>query len=144
MKLISLLEFTLSKNEFFIYEHSAENIRMYANFLNQPLTLGMFVCEVPEPELQTHENRADYCDEWVSQYQQAKERILFEGFEVINPDEHKIKTLSGTSFITNKKEEINIAFKKDWEEDWCFEYETIEDLVKYNLTLTKSAINQIM
>tara|TARA_R110000772_G_C13215638_1_gene431354 strand:+ start:492 stop:905 length:414 start_codon:yes stop_codon:yes gene_type:complete len=63
----------------------------YANFLNQPLTLGMFVpCDL-EGNVLKEPQKLDQSDPYVEavhanqnlkewqQYQQAKERVLFEG-----------------------------------------------------------------
>lgn len=103
-KLISMVEFVLETvdkdvesfinlenqivNEYFLIEN-------YANFLSQPLTLGMFVpCDEEGNVLEEPYNYSDwrksnnfdrhnYDDvEILQQYQQAKEGVLFEGFEV--------------------------------------------------------------
>ena len=72
------------------YEESYKIIRSYANFLKQPLKLEMFVpCDEEGDILEVptnYENRllnmmTEYNDE-VYTYNQAKEKVLFEGFKV--------------------------------------------------------------
>lgn len=107
-------------------------IRNYAEFLKQPLTLGMFIpCDengviFEEPERIHFNTDFDYKAE-LSVYQEAKWRVLFEGFEL---SENK------------KGEKVVLA---DYA---CFKIEDldngdIEDLVKYNLELNQSTINQL-
>jgi len=105
MKLISMTDFVLeqradiripAEESFWYCEH-------YANFLKQSLTLGMFVptdedgkvLEVPD----LFDNNGFPYDKKMSQetvhkiiseYQKAKERILFEGFESIREGENTI------------------------------------------------------
>lgn len=116
--------------------------RQRVDFGKQPLALWMFVpCELvdgvwvvlKEPNTENEkyrmivgeekENILDLhsfdCD--VEEYQQAKERCLFEGFEMDN------------SFVTHKSH--NSFFYPIS----CLHEQTIEDLVKYNLELTKTA-----
>ena len=106
----------------------------HRKFLKQPLELCMFVpCDEDGNVLEklSHEKFKD--SNWViwakdyleyeKKYQQAKERVLFDGFKIIKPNEHKIDSLNGTSFLQNEEE--NVGFIKDWEDTWYFEYETI-------------------
>ena len=94
MKLISMTDFVLNQKQSesfnektFINEAliSLEKIRNYANFLKQPLNLGMFVpCDEDEDILEEpkdYEQRlpnmmTEYNDE-VYRYKQAKEKVLF-------------------------------------------------------------------
>lgn len=119
----------------------------YANFLKQKLELWMFVpCKfvegvwvvLEEPKrwndfLQYPES-FDGNKEWYElyEYQEAKDRVLFEGFEIKNHD----KT------IICQSENI-ISMWKHLEEDWILGFDCIEDLVKYNLELTPTAQKQI-
>lgn len=133
MKLISMVDFVLLQNK----ENRAAYktlhiINIYAKFINQPLELGMFVCEIPEPEIQGgYSTDGDfvggYCDEWIKSYEEAKERVLFEGFEICNRNERK-------DCIVFDDEHILIKW---------LENKTIEDLVKYNLTLTQSITKKL-
>ena len=92
----------------------------YDSFLEQPLTLGMFIpCDddgnfLEEPKHEPFQDRQKFDDKCI-EYQQVKERVLFEGFQ-------------------NKKQPFF---------PFSFENRTIEDLIRYDLTLTKSAIKQL-
>jgi hypothetical protein len=123
-------------------------VQNYANFLKQPLELWMFVpCDengnvleapecygkkytddIPEKELILHE-----------EFVQAKERCLFEGFEVIDNNHFNSYDKSISS------EGGNIAFRTKNNGNWVFVMgvKIIEDLVKYNLQLTPTAQKQI-
>ena len=134
MKLISMKDFVLEQCKLFStyqidYRDCLLRIENYANFLNQPLTLGMFVpCDLDGKVLTnpiddkdwsnwTNEERSKICDNC----EQAKERVLFE-FIGKDPIGRKSKGLffRGTVF-----------FK-------------IEDLTIFNdFTLTPTAIEQI-
>ena len=133
MKLISMTEYVIEQ-EHKIYEEDMQflndrlcNIIKYAQFLQQPLTLGMFVpcvdgVPIEEPESEYCCSGLDcgcqglpVCFEYY-EYQQAKEKVLFEGFEEWNSAQ--IMTMVNNS-------------------------ETIEYLTKFNPTLTKSALKQI-
>lgn len=99
--------------------------RNYANFLNQPLTLGMFVpCDLegnvlPAPYETPKWNTIDWRKEDAEEWKQAKKRILFE--------------IEGMEYHVNEiAEEINGS--------------TIEDLCINNpnrITLTPTAQKQL-
>lgn len=131
----------------------------YAEFLKQPLTLGIFVpCDeygnvLEEPLKEDYEVESDgfsivYDAETyeydVTRYSDAKERVLFDGFELI-----KNNTLENSwcriYFIKFKNG--NTSFElTDYSEEGLPKYnvKTIEDLiVVFNLTLTPSALKQI-
>jgi len=90
-KLISMTDFVLEQSEivensgdFLIFKRSFIKIENYANFLKQPLTLGMFVtCDdngnVLEEQMIFASDDKDYIFEskQFDKYQQAKERCLF-------------------------------------------------------------------
>ncbi|WP_426473437.1 hypothetical protein [Chryseobacterium balustinum] len=98
MKLISMTDFVLLKTSqgkttgnIFTPEYKLECIENYANFLKQPLTLGMFVpCDengnpLPEPQMRPERNSfdeedMDYDAQELYEYIQAKEKVLFKGF----------------------------------------------------------------
>lgn len=138
MKLISMVDFVLLQNK----ENRAAYktlhiINIYANFLNQPLELGMFICEVPEPEIQGgYSNDGDfiggYFDEWVKSYGEAKERVLFDGFEFVRELKNEINLDIKYYRFKFNGDFFNLTFGK-----------TIEDLVKYNLTLTPNVIKKL-
>jgi hypothetical protein len=134
MKLISMTDFVLDKQRF--KEDSDTAIfkaTSYAIFLKQPLKLEMFVpCDdegnaLEEPkgtnlESSFFEMQIDYNLE--NKYQQAKEKVLFEEFQYCE----KSNTVRNQVFIFSKQ------MIKEF---------TIEDLVKYDLTLTQSAIKKL-
>jgi hypothetical protein len=115
----------------------------YANFLSQPLKLGMFVPCVDNVPLEEPNHyylfesdklsRLDYTvceDEYQSfiQYQQAKENVLFEGFE----------------YGGHSKECFILEYKDG--AYWLNSNDTIEGLIENfteSLTLTDSAINKL-
>lgn len=135
--LISMVDFVLQK----ITENNLElasltikwqsdanrlQVERYATFLKQPLKLGMFVpCD--ENDVPLEEPLFDEVDlPYGTQYQQAKERVLFEGFEIdydkiVKNGDIRIWFRKGVVYLNNTKNELK----------------TIEDLVKYNLKLTK-------
>jgi hypothetical protein len=146
--LISMTDFVLSENygsyDLLYFLHVK-----YAIFLKQPLTLGMFVpCDLEGNVLEEPVNH----ETWLSlhnskgstigfdkhlEYQEAKERCLFEGFQV---EEHEMNTYSVRC-------ENNILNPM-----WCFidniwvcakGISTIEDLIKYSLELTPTALKQL-
>ena len=137
-KLISMVEFVISTDKEISILESLTSIRNYASFLKQPLELWMFVpCgedgEVLErPKIMSESIiNNDNSKEWAKktvQYQQAKERVLFEGFEY---------TRETNNYIFLKREGIytHVISKN--------KKVTIEDLIPYNLTLTASALNQL-
>lgn len=121
--------------------------RNYAEFLKQPLTLGMFVpCDADgnvfdkTPEEKESNLRSSRDGGWWQEYyeyrdkyQEAKDRVLFEGFElsitkdaIINNALVIIRMHKDNNFSCSGKQVV-----------------TIEDLVKYDLVLTESAKKQI-
>ena len=123
--------------------------KAFRNFVKPSLALGMFVpCDLEgnvldEPE--SHRHQINF-DEWeevfdekeVQQYQQAKERVLFEGFELSKIKSNEVfwfKTPYDDCYYNPKDGAINTPA-----------YDTIESLVEHywvDITLTKSAIKQI-
>lgn len=100
-------------------------IRNYANFLKQPLTIGIFIpCDengsvLEEPiecDCLTQYDK-ECCGMFFKckEYAKAKERCLFEGWDLEDAKE----TLS------------------------CFSHKIVEDLVRYNPQLTQAAQKQI-
>lgn len=129
MKLISMVDFVLQQYKKAIKQDTDFVSEMvlawyYANFLNQPLTLGMFVpCDekgnvlnetnVYHKDRPLNEVEAEYFyNIKTEQYQQAKERVLFEGL------------------IVDEKYLIEV-------------YKTVEDLIQHSPTLTPNAVKQL-
>lgn len=148
MKLTSMTDFVLEQMKEVTLDGTGvvcARIGNYANFLKQNLNLGMFV---PTDEagnvLKEPERWKDYLlapesfdgnKEWYElyAYQQAKERVLFEGFELVNENYH--------IFVQSDKLDIRFS-KKDKSID-SFRFKYIEDLTSRNLTLTETALKQI-
>ena len=140
MKLISTTDFVIQKEKEYQFRDDCEFayiVRKYANFLKQPLKLEMFVpcdeygnfleepCDykywIKDDENGAYEGQNEYM---CIKYQQAKEKVLFEGFEF------------------NGK---YVKYSEDWlylDEEIC-EAETIEFLITYNINLTPNAIKEI-
>lgn len=112
----------------------------YAEFLKQPLTLGMFIpCDengkpLEEPPKITHfdptEPVPDYVEQEFYDYEEAKEKVLFESYQLIYRFQKWKSTL-----ITKNKDGLG-QFD-------IYDYKTIEDLIPLNLTLTPNAIKQL-
>ena len=98
------------------FEKRMKSVVDYANFLKQPLTLGMFIpCDKEGNVLEEPDCKEDYYRdanglaynyfEDRKKWLEAKERVLFEGFEIIK-SKHKGKRI--------KKEHIEMAFYNDY------------------------------
>ena len=142
MKLQPMTDFVLRIDDYKRESHNTERayclINNYANFLKQSLKLSMFVpCDendVPleEPKdfkffMQGVGGHIDVTYQEYKQYQQAKERVIFEALSFVR--------CRDVYFIEKKGVTL-----------FCYplnNFETIEDLVKYDLTLTDSAIKQL-
>lgn len=152
MKLISMTDFVLEQDSRQGISKMLSKILSYAEFLKQPLTLGMFVpvddygvvLEEPnekEQEGTPFEKPFTPSKEYLT-YQKAKGKVLFEGFECMH---------LGFSTIVIQREEnvddrfISIDFYRTHKvfEIKGIEHKTIDDLINYDLKLTESAIKQI-
>lgn len=117
----------------------------FAKFLNQPLTLGMFVpcdedgnpLEEPTEKLMnefggafsTNEEQ-NQLDDLIQEYQAAKERVIFEGFEV---------TLTEFGFTLNDgvSSKVDVVLEPD------FMRKNINDLINYRVVyVTESTYNK--
>ncbi|AGO48849.1 hypothetical protein Phi46:3_gp105 [Cellulophaga phage phi46:3] len=104
------------------------SLAKYAKFLSQEIKLEMFVpCKdgVPLSEPTDMYNGDQYFGSLMDEYQEAKEKVLFEGDWEFERDDryHWI-----TYLIDKSKEDKIIRFN---------EIKTIEDLIPYKLKLTK-------
>ena len=127
MKLISMTDFVCENT------YKWELILNYANFLKQTLELGMFVpCDEEGSILEEKEIIDFHPKDWNEinnqnqKYQQAKEKVFFQG--CIYDDKMDAVRDNIGLMMYSVKYESNDA---------------IEDLVKYNLTLTDSAIKKL-
>jgi len=122
MKLISMTDFVLDLQETESrVKGTLDSVIKYANFLKQPLKLEMFVPSINnEPfNYSKHGNKKEF--------EQAKEKVLFEGFEVCN------RTTKIDCVVYNE-DHITLKLLKD---------KTIEYLINRNITLTPNAIKRI-
>ncbi|MGE8528489.1 hypothetical protein [Chryseobacterium rhizosphaerae] len=176
MKLQSMTDFVLEQNEIALSKIiTAETkdsisdcidadfnfrkiISNYANFLKQPLTLGMFV---PVDKHGVVLQPLQFCctgsvcgcmgmpvnvgsQGEIDEYYEAKERVLFEGFKIPKDEWHK-----DNDTVYNEKIGITIYLKSETisiQQSCGIGYgvvKTIEDLCQYGLELTPSAIKSI-
>ena len=141
MKLISMVDYVISTNEKGNSDIEInELIFSYANFLKQSLELGMFIpCDdkgnvLEEPKIFERTDCISIRKQSKinQQYQEAKERVLFDGFQISDIfDNNNIGIQSCSLSFSTKK------FKDK------FENKTIEELIHYDITLTESAINNL-
>ena len=137
MKLIKMSDFVLEKN--ILDEKEIKQIINYANFLQQPLKLEMFVpcdddgntLEDPKP-IHTYGLEVDdyeYDDLEVENYEKAKEKVLFEDFY-----------WEGNYAIGNMEDEMIYI-----DEEFCqnMNIEKFLTTIISDLELTESAISQI-
>lgn len=119
-----------------------DRIEGYANFLQQPLTLGMFVpCDLDGNVIELEYHIDQYNQGFKDKYQQAKERVLFEGFEVgeYNGED------CGFEYVDNVNFQCRL-YIRDFGKEWQptdNQITTIEHLIRLNITLTKSVQKQI-
>jgi len=148
MKLISMTEFVIkSHNTIEDVGDSESAMYNYANFLNQHLTLGMFVpCDEDGTVLEKYKyfpcslKYAKEINEYYKKYQQAKDKILFEGFEWNTAefcDEPMLELESKKTYFLYDCED------KNFQDNFDTFIKTIEDLSKYDITLTPNAIKQL-
>lgn len=126
MKLISMTDFVLNQKQSesfnektFINESliSLEKIRNYANFLKQPLNIGMFVpCDddgniFEEPKIEDYFddgfnfefNQKHFKDVVLEEYYNAKEKVLFENIPIAQAKwlVNSFSTIESLSDISN-------------------------------------------
>lgn len=146
MKLISMTDFVLEQTELLYEKNQSKlihNIVYYAQFLKQPLKLEMFVPCDDEGNVLKRPNETDI--EWfnnqiygdfsqrytaIFNYQQAKEKVLFEGFSY-NSEDATIERVEKDGGIWS----IDI--------DNLVKY-TIEDMIQCELKLTQISTKQFL
>lgn len=152
MELMSMVSFVLDKTNKTTNEWSEDDqirlldeISNYANFLNQPLKLEMFVpCDedgnVLEYPFAYNFKFVELFTNYNIKYQRAKEKVLFEGFECNIAefcDEPMLELESKKTYFLYDCED------KNFQDNFDTFVEKIEDLVKYNLTLRPNAIKKL-
>jgi hypothetical protein len=151
MKLISMTDFVLELWEDNLMSQIGLLAINYANFLKQPLKLEMFVpcdedgnvLQKPEEHFPTGNNNLEK-QIFIKQkkYKQAKEKVLFEGFEVIGVDEnHTELELKNNDFWIDFFKHSSIITTDSYQID--YPVKLCEDLLGYNLILTESALKQL-
>lgn len=130
MKLISMKDYVLYVFDTTSKQKFRERVELYAKFITQPLTLGMFVpCDEDGNILPAPVTGEFAKGELSEQYQQAKERVLFSGkFEERNKRDWCIYKKYHPYYEPHLISEVGY---------------TVEDIIEYDLTLTKSAQKQI-
>ena len=136
------------------YEKTRNN---FDNFLEQPLKLEMFVpCDNDEEILKPqyiagkeviyNELVEEFIMDKVKEYNEAKEKVLFEGFNLNQKDFSKLESIFcltkecfQITFFTKEKG----CFMDNLKTNKTYEIKTIEDLIQYNLHLTENAVKQI-
>jgi len=141
MKLISMVDFIYKvgndtdERNVMSFKDDLAKIYNYAQFLKQPLGLGMFIPCVDNEvfNYSKHGNK--------EQYQEAQEKCLFIGFKII--DMH-VENQSWEKVVTD--EVLNSFWLSKDHQKWELSkgIKVIEDFAKYNhLQLTQTAIKQI-
>ena len=129
----------MSQRDFYDKELSIfEKIRRYANFLKKPLKLGYFIpCDendVPLEEPIFHEpnNESEIGNYQLlrDEFEEAKQRVLFEGFEYDYIGGVNFLTLNGDIYAFK---DFKIKFKNL----------TVEFLIDKNIKLTETAKKEI-
>lgn len=147
MKLMSMVDFVLYyKDKCKDMVDYIDVIENYAEFLKQPLTLDMFVPinekgkVLEEPNIKNHflskvAFRSSYTRA-SKEYQQAKERVLFEGFELEEVADEVIAIVLYDSYFFGAYDLSKSIFVGR-------RTNIIEGLIKNDLTLTQTAIKQL-
>ena len=158
MKLISMTSFVLENaKQPYVEGTKYKDLVNYAKFLKQPLKLEMFVpCDNDEEILKPqyiagkeviyNELVEEFIMDKVKEYNEAKEKVLFEGFNLNQKDFSKLESIFcltkecfQITFFTKEKG----CFMDNLKTNKTYEIKTIEDLIQFELELTESAIKQI-
>ena len=122
--------------------HGYERINKYANFLKQPLTLGMFVpCDDDGNVLEDLDSSilAPNYEDW-QEYQKAQSKVLFNGFVFTESQKfsanNKIELSVSPYGLKNERLQLTKLVNGSFH-TW-FQLFTIEDLNQCNLDLAVS------
>jgi hypothetical protein len=122
-----------------------ERILKYAKFLKLPLQLGFFIPCDDEGNVLEEPNRSTHTNEECEQYQQAKERVIFDCVKIDNSHYKDTKRVlidldcQGGFRLYNK----HIYHDGTIEEKFLPNFSktpTIEYLIQFNLTITPNAV----
>jgi hypothetical protein len=143
-KLIGMVDFVLDQSETSTLDmdlgdwyckelDKLDIIRDYAKLLKQVPNVGMFIpAKLVDGKWVVLEEKENYQDNF-EEFEEAKENVIFKGFELVEAHE---------DYIHIKSDEVYLVF--DIEEGGAIDFETqksngsietVEDLVKFNLTL---------
>jgi hypothetical protein len=118
MKLINMTDFVLREtNSTTTLAESFQRCVTYANFLKQPLKLEMFVpvdeegnfMEEPLQEHYTDCNEEQNAKDWLynlEKYEQAKEKVLFEGIDLDTAKYHCERNVRTIEYFTSFNVEL--------------------------------------
>ena len=138
MKLISMVNYILEyTNKLSLNSTFRVDTTKYAEFINQPLKLGMFIpCSKDgsalKKPIESNYNLGDihagYYSKDLEQYQEVEKNVVFE----IKSFEKKDNEISYIIFQT-----VNIIYYAEHKSFWSGskELKTIEDLIKYNVKI---------
>lgn len=161
-RLIGMTDFVLERSlkdisEFTITEAFKNGAKVmneifsYANFLKQPLKLEMFVpCDddgnvLEEKIIYSKEEGCVFDSANFDKYENAKSKVLFEGFEFTESQKYSVnnKIKLSVSPYGLKDEKLSLTKLNDENKfhTW-FQLFTIEDLVQCDLILTPNAIKK--
>jgi hypothetical protein len=118
-----------------------QEISDYAEFLKQPLTLGMFIpCDEKGQPLSIHKGE-EIDSSYPIEFIQAKERVIFEGFKIkysIEEDNYYEIELNNDLFLSFYNDTISV----DDDGNEFFVY-TIEDLIELEFNLTETTAKKL-
>ena len=134
--LISMTDFVLEQKALKIMRLvKLQRIEKYANFLKQPKELWMFVPCNNDGNILKEPIPFNCTDLEYSNWCEAKEKCLFEGFE------RSKQRFSGVEYEVIKNNDTYIYFYDTLKNKWIGvnDYKTLECLRVYNLKLTETA-----
>lgn len=159
-KLISMTDFVFEIGNLDKTTHgeNLSSIYNYAIFLKQPLTLGMFIpCDennipLKEPVMYYSEENikrlkgieieiANFANNRVKEYQQAKEKCLFENFKFVESNNIGIDSNLDYFVFPYGENRLGLTKIQKGFKTW-FQLFTVEDLVQCDLELSKNTIEE--
>ena len=140
-RVLDLEKIEIGKSVEFSSHIKYDYVKWYANFLSEPLNIGMFVPAIfmggkwevlEEPKWANHTTQS--YKPAMHQFQQAKDNVIFEGLKFSNSSfEYEIYSMFGESMsIEIKTKHIKAVHSES--------IKTIQDLIKYSPTLTAKGL----
>ena len=145
MKLISMTNYVLGKNKKYLKgdlslaSDCLDAITYYANFLKKPIELWMFIpCYLRDGIWMPYtKDTLLHTVELFNEFEQAKERVLFDGFHSIGGRD--VEMINSDNWICFEDNEI--MFENEFGQE--IRLYVIEDLLELDFKLTNSAIKQL-